>query len=386
MKMSRIVRMGLMVVCLSFLCGLLLSTEGLAQKGNCTTDSKSGVKVCQITSDGANRIGYYDIPLYSAAYKKIAYLKKPLTGPPQVTIANPDGSGEEQVAVGQDPIMSPDGKKVYYITRSGPAEPGMDLYAYDLGTHQENRITHVHASRLIQFSPAAHTPKGNLLVYSPGNVAYLIYDDGSGNTALEFDDPYKDDTFHRIRISPTHPNLIFFNRNHRGLGALHPLFSYDTETKKTYHVTDQATHQLWAPDGIHIAYNGGPDYHFHIIKYDGTEDRSVDPLEREGTAYCSYPPDGDDVLACANFDTSGHYPMPGSIFLLAADGSNRVAFVCDHKAKQESFWGEPALHYVQDRYHIAFRSDATGEVQIYIAELPKDFYGRLKVPGGGGQH
>jgi hypothetical protein len=209
----------------------------------------------------------------------------------------------------------------------------------------------------------------------------MIYDDGSGNTQLDFDDPYKSDTFHRIRISPTHPNLILFNRNHRGSGDIHPLFSYDMETKKTYHVTDQATHMLWAPDGIHIAFNGGGDFHFHISKFDGTGDREVDPSEREGTAYCTYPPDGtDDVVACANFDTSGRYPMPGSLFLMATDGSNRVVYLCEHGAKQEDFWGEPALHYMQDRYHIAFRSDATGTPQIYVAELPKDIYTRLKAP------
>jgi hypothetical protein len=381
--MSRIVRVAFIAVCLLFSCCFLISTTSSAQ-GKCTTDSQSGVKVCQITSDGSNRLGYYDTPLYSAVYNKITYLKKPDSGPPQVAIANLDGSGEELVAVGMDPVFSPDGKKIYYISRSSATEHGMDLFAYDLGTHLANRITQVRASRLIEFTPAAHTAKGNLLVYSAGNVAYMIYDDGTGNTQLDFDDPYKDDTFHRIRISPTHPNLIFFNRNHRG-GSLHPLFSYDTETKKTYHVTDQATHQLWMPDGIHIAYNGGPDYHFHIIKYDGTEDREVDPIQREGTAYCTNPPDGDDVFACANFDTTGHYPMPGSIFILASDGSNRVAFVCLHNSKQETFWGEPALHYVQDRYHIAFRSDATGEVQIYVAELPKDFYSRLKAPGGEGK-
>lgn len=384
MNMSRVVRIVLIVVCSIVYCGFAIPAI-LSAQGKCATDATSGVKVCQITSDGSNRLGYYDTPLYSAVYNKITYLKKPNSGPPQVAIANLDGSGEELVAVGMDPVFSPDGKKIYYISRTAGGEQGMDLFAYNLGTHLANRVTQVHSSRLIEFTPAAHTSNGNLLVYSPGNVAYSIYDDGTSNTKLDFDDQYKDATFHRIRISPTHPNLIFFNRNVRGIGSLHPLFSYDTETKKTYHVTDQATHQLWMPDGIHIAYNGGPDYHFHIIKYDGTEDRSVDPIQREGTAYCTNPPDGDDVFACANFDTTSHYPMPGSIFILASDGSNRVAFVCLHNSKQESFWGEPALHYVQDRYHIAFRSDATGEVQIYIAELPKDFYSRLRAPGEGGK-
>jgi hypothetical protein len=379
--MNRMIRIVFIAVCFAFSCGFLIPA-GTSAQNNCITDAKSGVKVCQITSGGSNRLGYYDTPLYSDVYKKITYLKKPDAGPPQVAIANLDGSGEELLSVGQDPVFSPDGKKVYYISR-GSGGPGMDLFAYDLGTRVAIQITHVHSAHLIEFSPATHTAKGNLLVYSPGNVAYTVYDDGTGNTQLDFDDPYKDDTFHRLRMSPTHPNLILFNRNRRAVGT--PLFSYDTETKKTYHVSPTATHMLWAPDGIHIAYNGGPDYHFHLIKYDGTEDREIDPIEREGTAYCTYPPDGDDVFACANFDTSGHYPMPGSIFLLASDGSNRVAYVCAHNSKQESFWGEPALHYLQDRYHLAFRSDATGEVEIYVAELPKDFYSRLKAPSGDGK-
>jgi len=382
--MAKFVRLATLFACGAASLALLLHSSVLAQ-GNCVTDPQSGVKVCQITSGFSSRISYYDVPVYSPVFNKIVYLQKPDTGPPEVTISNPDGTHGEVISVGEDPAMGPEGKKVYYISRSSSGVPGLDLFAYDLATHKVNQITDTHSRRLLQISPAAHTPKGNLLVYSPDNVAFEIYDDGTGNTQLDFDDPYKQDTFHRLRISPTHPNLIFFNRNHRGLQGLHPLFSYDTQIKKTYHVTDQATHQLWAPDGLHIAYNGGPDYHFHLIKYDGTDDREIDPIQREGTAYCTYPPDGDDVVACANFDTTNHYPMPGSIFILAMDGSNRVAFVCDHHAKQESFWGEPALHYVQDRYHIAFRSDASGDVQIYVAELPKDFYSRLKAPGDGGK-
>jgi len=370
---------------LLFLCGCLgfFVAIGAASGGECTTDSKSGVQVCPVSTSGSNRINYYDTPLYSAKFNKIVYVKKPASGPPEVTVANPDGTDEQNVGIGLDPMMGSDGLKVYFPTRSGPGEQGADLYSYDLGSHKMSRITHVRAARVIQYSPPVHTSKGNLLVYSPGNIAYLIYDDGSENTQLDFDDPYKSDPFHRIRMSPTHPNLIFFNRNHPGENA--PLFSYDTETKKTYSVTSRATHMMWAPDGIHIVYNGGPDYHFHMIKYDGTGDRELDPLVREGTAYCTYPPGRDDVVACANFDTSGHYPMPGSLFLLATDGSNRVAYLCLHNAKQEGFWGEPALHYAQDQYHLLFRSDATGDPQVYMAILPADIYNRLKAPEKGSE-
>jgi Tol biopolymer transport system component len=379
-------------VLIAVVVGILMASGfaagGAPRQSACTTDPQSGAEVCQVTSDGENTISYYDTPIYSAPYKKIVYLNRKQGQPPQIMLANPDGSDARVVAYGMDPMVSPDGEKIYYVTRSAEGAPGMDLYAYDIDKRKEHRITHVRAKRLIQFSPAARTSKGNLLVYSPDNVAYLIYDDGTGNTPLQFGDPYQSDTFHRLRISPTKPNLILFNRNHRGGGGLHPLFVYDVDTKKTYKVTDQATHMLWAPDGIHIAYNGGPDYHFHITRFDGTDDKSLDPKVREGTAYCAFAPEG-DVLACANWDSTGEkYPMPGSIFLLAADGSNRVAYVARHNARQEGFWGEPALNYMGDRYDIIFRSDATGEPQVYVVHLPRDIYASMKPPAparSGGQ-
>src|ERR1700683_4066154 len=137
--MNRMIRIVFIAVCFAFSCGFLIPA-GTSAQNNCITDAKSGVKVCQITSGGSNRLGYYDTPLYSDVYKKITYLKKPDAGPPQVAIANLDGSGEELLSVGQDPVFSPDGKKVYYISR-GSGGPGMDLFAYDLGTRVAIQIT-----------------------------------------------------------------------------------------------------------------------------------------------------------------------------------------------------------------------------------------------------
>lgn len=367
---------------LGLLAAAMLEAKDAPRK--CSTDPVSGVEVCQITDQGENMIGYYDIPLYSSRYNKILYLRRPQGSPPEVIIADPDGSHAEVVANGMDPSMSVDGSKVYYLGRSRE-EPGMDVISLDLATRRESNVTHVHSRQLIQYSPPSLSPKGNILVYSTDNVAHIVDEDGRGDTALQLDDPFKDDTFHRLRMSPAQPHLIFYNRNHRG-AQTHPLFVYDTDKKKTYQVTTQATHPLWTPDGLHLAYNGGPDYHFHITRYDGSEDRVIDPSQREGTGYCTYSPEG-NVLACANFDPKGdRYPMPASLFLLALDGSNQVVYLARHDAKQLTFWGFPALHFLQDRYHLIFRSDATGVPQVYTARLPEAIFAHWKTPGHTDDH
>ncbi len=357
----------------------LLSTRGApAWSGACTTDPESGVEVCEITSVGVNKIMYYDISAYSARYNKIVFMSQQDGGPPQIILANLDGSGTEVLAVGRAPAMSPDGTKVYFIAANGPGQPGMDIYVKDLATRRQTRVTHTNTQKVIQWAPPSSTPRGDVLVYAVDNIAHTIYGDGSADTPLQFSDPYLSDRFHRIRLSPSHPNLILYNRERPQLRH-HPLWVYDTETKHTYVPTENASHMLWAPDGLHIAYQGGNDFRFHMVRYDGTDDRVLDPGVKEGTEYCSFAPEG-DVLACANVDTTGRMPFPESIFLLSADGTNRVAYVCKHNAQRLDYWGWPALVFAQDRYHIVFRSDASGTPQVYIARLPKDIYKRLHNP------
>ena len=328
-----------------------------------------------LTSDGENMITYYDTPLYSARYDVLVYTHHVQGRPPQISLLKPDGSDNKAVANGQEPTMGQDGTDIYYISRSGAGEDGMDLFRWDLVKKQETRITHIRARSIIRYSVTrSNTPHGDLLLYSADNTAHLIYADGSGEHTLALTDPYPSAIFHRLRLSPAHPNLLFYNREAPGQ---HNLFAYDMDAKMAYTVAQEATHMLWSPDGLHIAYTGGSDYHFYITRYDGSDSRVLDPTEKEGTNYCSFAPEG-DVLACSNFGNSGPLPMPGSIFLLAADGSGNVAYVAKHEAKELGFWGEPALHFFKDRYNIALRSDATGTPQVYVLQLPKDFYKRLQ--------
>lgn len=357
---------------------VLVSAAGRPSAPSCATDPKSGVQVCEITHVGQNMIEYYDVPAYSAHYDKIAFVNQQEGQPPQIMLANPDGSASKVVAEGFVPAMGPDGTKLYYVGKNGPGQMGVDIHVVDLATFRDRRITHLSARSIIEWSPPVATPKGDLLIYAVNNVAHLIYADGSGDTPLAFDDPYKADNFHRIRLSPAHPNLILYNREHPVAGH-HPLWVYDTATLHTYAPSNEATHMLWAPDGLHIAYNGGSNFRLHIIRYDGKDDVVLDPGVREGTEYCSFAPEG-DLLACANVESSGVMPFPLSIYLLAADGSGRVAYVCKHNAQRLTYWGWPALVFAQDRQHVLFRSDVTGKPQIYMATIPPDLDRRLQPP------
>lgn len=323
-------------------------------------------------------ITYYDVPLYSAQYREIVYTHHVQGEPPQIILAKADGSDAHVIAYGQDPAMSPGGTNVYFISKSR-GERGMDLFKWNITRKRETRITRIRARAIIKYSATkSGTSHGDLILYSDDNIAHLIYSDGSGERDLVLSDPYTTARFHRLRLSPTHPNLIFYNREYAGQ---HRLFSFDVDTQKTYVVTRSASHMLWCPDGLHIAYNGGPDHRFYVTRYDGTDSRVLDPVTREGTNYCSFAPEG-NVLACSNWGPAERFSMPGSIFLMAADGSGNVLYVARHNAKGLSFWGWPALEFFKDRYHIIYRSDATGTPQVYVIRLPHDIYARLHKQSG----
>lgn len=342
---------------------------------SCTTDPVSDVQTCQLTSQGYNMITYYDTPAYSARYNELVYTHHVQGEPPEIMLIRPDGTDPHMVAYGEEPTMGPGGANIYYISRSGAGERGMDLFRWNIAEKRQTRLTQINARAIIRYSvTASGTSHGDLILYSANNIAHLVYADGTGERTLALVDPYRSAKFHRLRLSPTHPNLMFYNREYPGQRSL---FCYDIDTKKTYTVTQRASHMLWAPDGLHIAYTGGPDHRFYITRYDGTDSRALDPKVREGTNYCSFAPGG-NVLACSNWGPAERFPMPGCIFLMAADGSNDVVYVAKHHSKGLSFWGEPALEFFKDRYHIVYRSDATGTPQVYVLRLPPSIYTRLR--------
>jgi Tol biopolymer transport system component len=360
--------------------GMLLPGFSFSQQG-CTTDPKSGVQVCQLTRDGDNVITYYDTPLYSSRFNEFVYTHHVQGSPPQIMLASVDSSDAKAVAYGQEPTMGPDGTNVYYISRSGAGEDGMDLFKYDMATHHESRITHIDAQSIIRYSVTrSGTSHGDLLLYSADNTAHIVFSDGAGESTLPLADPYATTIFHRLRLSPTQPNLMFYNREFPGQ---HRLFVFDIKSGKTYLLAQEATHMLWSPDGLHVAYTGGSDYRFHITRYDGTDSHLVDPAENEVTNYCSFSPEG-DFLACSNWGNTERGPLPESIFLLAADGSGQVTYLAKHNAKGLTFWGEPALEFFKDRYSVIFRSDESGTPQIYLLRLPEDIYRRLRDPSPAG--
>ncbi len=369
-------RVFLPLMC-AFCSVLTFAVEPNAATGKkCRTESSSGAEICQITSSGRNIINYYDVPAYSAKYDKIVYESETSDGHGgSIVLANPDGSNPQVVTRGRDQTVSPDGSKIYYRGQNSP-DPGQDVYVYDIGSKKITRITHVNSREVILFSPAAPTPKGDLLVYADGPVAHLVYGDGTGDKALDFGDPYPQSPFHRIRIDPYNAKLILFNRSQ---SRYKELFVYNTETGKTYQVASPTSHMMWSPDGVHVLYNGGPEFRLHLAKWDGSEDKILDPKERLGTEYCSFTPEA-DVVVCANVDRSGRLPFPAGLYLLTTDGSGKVSYIGKHDSTNEHYWGMPALIFTKDRYHMIFRSDASGDAEVYTATLPKSIYDKFGEP------
>jgi serine/threonine-protein kinase len=215
-------------------------------------------------------------------------------------------------------------------------------------------------------------------VYAAGKNAaqswQLAWLDGSGRMQPLLPAP---GTYAHPRFSPDGQKLAFIGKS--GDLYVHSL-ERDTTTRLTF--SGNANAPVWAPDGRHLVFQSVSNgYSFYWIRSDGAgepqrllerPDTSIPwSLSREGRlAYFEANPETGNDIWTLPLDLSGpDHPQPG---------------------KPEPYLRSPAAEvqpkFSPDGRWIAYRSDESGDYQIYVRPFPAATGGKWQISTGGGAY
>jgi hypothetical protein len=387
----------------------------------------SGVSVREITSPSSGYSAsfvYYDTPVYSKATDKIVYYVYPQHGPDLIVAANIDGSSPQ--VIGQsyaNPIITSDGKMVIYAS-PGTSPNSADMYAINLtlqGACKSYRFSNYSFPQGSIAGSGSYAPvyyyseydtaaSQDLIYIWQYNAIYRIFENGTSLPTVTIPDPYASPwaTFHHLKPNPMFPNIVAYLWDQLN-GTIGTPETYvvnlnnPTEPYLVFNSTNQG-HENWAQNGQQL---GDADWPYWIaasvLNSNGsilafskpivyTYPQSI-PLyslfgivkigpniaaENSTTAveyapqYCAWGPNG-GLLACSsisgNRSSSEYGNMP--IYMLYLNGTAK--FVVSTDSRLLSYWGEPALIFLNDSNHIIYRSDHDGSPQLYEITLGNGF-------------
>ncbi len=389
-----------------------------------------GVQVTQITNSPlGNQLSYYDIPCYSPSAERVLYntvVEVPGGGKakkvkPDKGAGNPDGAvwgvvssrldgSEARLLVRRIPAtnstvrvdLSQDGKLVTYTRQNDQPESGWDLYGFRVtGGPQveEFRITRLQAppaTNKVKTSPPAWDGQAEkyLCAFAIDEKAYLVYHDGTrpggGNGPLQarltdlsdFPERRKKDTsFHRIRLNPVFPYLLYYRRN-----GVKDNWAIDlsSASPRSMRITDyQASiHATWSADGRILAGSmHGPWVEWTVADANGRPLPAFTPREtgpfglggRPGIFYGCYSHDNRRIAVATRFDQE----PGGSLWLLNRD-SGKAAYLCKARYFGPVTAGQPRMGFADADRALVFSSDnsagqtASKPPQIFVVRpLPQ---------------
>ncbi len=409
--------------------------QGAARDATAEFQAGPGLTVTQITSTPqGSQLSYYDINFYAPQADRFIYntVVKVLKGPKSVKAAaaaggyddNEDAPGDVAGGYPKEAVwgvasikpdgtdgrllltrvppgiaavrldMSADGRFVSYTRMNDAPETGWDLYGFFVGDGvkvDELRITRLNTPRAktpkIKTSPAAFDPKTRkyLCLFTIADKMYVIYHDGtspkSGGAGPELvgltdnkerpERPGQDSSFHRARLNPVFPNLIYYRRN-----GTRDNWVFDRTAPEPasvlFNETTLSVHALWTPDGTKIAGREGPagagawvertvaDREGRILPaadHRTVEKRVVGPFGRgdakyPGIFYASYSPDG-SLLAVA----TDYRADPGGAVWLMDTRAGTPRFLCKTRYLGPVAQGQPRLGFFRGREGLAFSTD-----------------------------
>ena len=387
----------------------------------------SGVSVTEITSPSSGYSAsfvYYDTPVYSPATNKIVYYAFPEHGPDLVVMADVDGSDAQ--VVGQsyaNPIITSDGRLVIFANPTTSMNSA-DVYAINLtqpGPCKTYRLTNYNFPQgpisgggayatvyyYSEYDPAAS--QDIIYVWQYGTV-YRVYENGTSLPPVTIPNPYGSPwaTFHHLKPNPTFPNIVAYlwDQVNSSIGTPetyvvnlnNPSVSY-----LAFNSTNQG-HENWAPNGQQlgdadwpywiaasvigpngsiIAYSKPVTYTYSLsmpLSSDfGIEKIGPNVVTGNSSAaleyapqYCAWGQDS-DMLACSSISGNRTGSQYGNkpIYVLYLNGTAK--FVASTDSQLLSYWGEPALVFVNGSDQIIYRSDRDGSPQLYEITLGSQF-------------
>ncbi len=372
-------------------------------------DAAAGIKVNQITnSPFGNQLSYYDIPCYSSPAGRLFYntivsipegkkgkKNKPGKGSGQrdsaiwgVVSSRLDGA-DARLLVTRTPAttstvradMSHDGKLVTY-TRSNADGEGWDLYGFRVGAGraiEETRITHLNtplgSTNKVKTSPPTWDARSGkyLCVFSIDQKVYLVHDDGTSPAGGRV--PYaapltdladfpsrkeEDPSFHRIRLNPVFPHLLYYRRNGVKDNWVIDLSQARPVSRR---ITDYAAsiHATWSADGSILAgAMNGTWVEWAVSDNTGQllesfAQREAGPFghnNRPGVFYGCYSDDGKRLAIATRYDQE-----PGGSLWLLDRQTGKTAYLCRARYFGPVTAGQPRMRFVDDDRALVFSSD-----------------------------
>jgi len=345
-----------------------------------------GVTVAQVTNTQYNWNTYADIAAFSAPANVMTY--NTFSSVDSVTTAGLDGTQAQTISghqQGEQTYVTVDGKFVYYEGQN-PNQTA-DLYAVPIsqsGSCQQIRLTNLNwvpvsppSALTVSTSSIDPATGKNVIAYSEANILHRVLDDGTPLPDVVLGDPENANVFHRIRLNPVFPNILWYKRdqplpNPDGV-AMREIWVVNLNSPNTvYSLTGSlaADHNAWSPDGTQIGYhdeNGNwhvadvvnPNGTFKLNNgtFTSTKIGPPPPFAYDAN-YCVWAPDG-SVFLC----TAGGALAGSPIYLMSLDGSKtKYLSATDTTASTDA--GIPKAGFL-DMQHIIFSSDRTGVPQVY---------------------
>lgn len=349
----------------------------------------SGIKVKQLSDNGINTNTYSDVPSYSSSVGLLAYNH---SIPSQIATATVDGANTQIISgaqIGQQVVVSVDGKYIYYEGRN--SDETADVYGVqigDSGNCQQIRMSSLSMTPIaplgaIQISPSSIDPatNSNVIAFSEALILHRIEGSGMSWNALPdvtLPDPENTQVFHRIRLNPVFPNIIWWKRdapNPNPNGAASPAI-YVANLNATpivaYSVAGTgvaAGHPAWSSNGLQLGYLvSGVWTVATILNSDGSfalqngtfVSNQVGPPQASGLGvdYCTWSPDN-SVFVCNTLGAPGD-----PIYLMSLNGT-QTKILANTYTNSTTDAGIPKPGWL-DKGHIIFATDWSGSPQIYV--------------------
>jgi len=351
----------------------------------------SGITVTQLTdSSGTSWNTYADIPAFSSSTNVITYNYG--TNPDAVATSGLDGTQAQVItgnAQGTQVQITRDGMFAYYQGQN--SNQTADVYAVPLtetGDCQSLRLSQRNmkfiapAQALIISTSSLDPATGhNVIAFSEGTMLHRVRDDGTALPDLTLPDAENTDVFHRMRLNPVFPNILWYKRdqpppNSNGnaqaeiwvIDLNHPgtVYSLSGSTGPTSPGIDHAS---WSNDGTKLGYiYQGYWWVANVLHADGTfnlnssggftQARLGPPASSGYTVdFCNLSPDS-SVYVCAQ--------SYRAIYLMSLDGTQTKFLVSPDSNPSECIYnGIPKPRFL-DMQHIVFSSDRTGNPEVYV--------------------
>lgn len=168
------------------------------------------------------------------------------------------GSGQAS-----NPCVSPDGRIAYWQGQNPDntadvwgISPGGVLMRFS----QRNMRLVAPASSLIIGTACRGADGKNIIPFSEGNILHRVQEDGTELPDIHLSDPLSANVFHRMRLNPRFPNLLWYKRDAplpNLIGqATPPIFVADLNKNIIVDACNGAAgdHNCWSPDGTSILF------------------------------------------------------------------------------------------------------------------------------------